>query len=80
MSGGLKRIRFIFQTFIISVFTFVVTFLYLCPFIVNQIDQNDHIVDQIDQHGELSLKPLAPPISMNDHDVFVRSSWSQIIL
>ena len=40
---------------------------------MDHIDQNYHIVDHIDQHGELKPKLLAivPPISMNGHDIFV---------
>ena len=62
----------------------MVTFLYLCPFIVDCSDQNDHIVDHIDQHDELNpqLFAIVPPIEMNDHDVFVpkkRTRCSKII-
>ena len=77
MSRGSKRIGFscIFS-FILSVFTFVVTFLYPCPFIVDYINPNDHIVDHVDQHDELKPQQLAmvPPIALNGHDVFVPKS------
>ena len=61
---------------ILSVFTFVVTFLYPWPLIVDYIDQNDHIVDHIDEHDELKpqLPAIIPPIAMNGHDVFVPKS------
>ena len=76
MSRGSKRTGFSCKTCILSVFTFVVTFLYPCPFMVDYIDQNDHIVDHIDQHDELKPQLLAivPPIAMNGHDVFVPKS------
>ena len=76
MSRVSKRIGFSCKTCILSVFTFVVTFLYPCPFIVHYIDQNDHIVDHIDQHDELKPQLLAtvPPIAMNGYDVCVPKS------
>ena len=76
MSRGSKRIGFSCKTCILSVFTFVVTFLYPCRFIVDYIDQNDHIVDHIDQYDELKPQLLAivPPIAMNSHDVLVSES------
>ena len=76
MSRGSKRIGFSCKTRILSVFTFVVTFLYPSPFIVDYIEQNDHIVDHIDQHDKLNPQLLAivPPIAMSGHDVFVPKS------
>ena len=72
MSRDSKRIGFSCKTCILSVFTFVVTFLYPCPFIVDYIDQNDHI----DQHDELKphLLAIVPRIAMNGHGVFVPKS------
>ena len=76
MSRGSKRIGFSCKTCILSVYTFVVTFLYPCPFLGDYIEQNDHIVDHNDRHDELKpqLFAIVPPIAMNSHDVLVPKS------
>ena len=55
------------------------TFLYPWPFIVDRIDQNDHIVDHVDRHDELKPKLLnddaiIPHIVMNGPGVVVTIS------